>query len=239
MRQKIYLINIVGIVFIIATIILTTDLVIAAENSVPKLINYQGFLTDKDGKALTGTYNITFRLYDEASGLNPWLWQETQDTVTVVSGQFNVLLGSVSTLSADDFNGDRYLGIQVAGELEMEPRMQLVSVAYSLQAEHANTAGKADLLDIQNQKLDPNNGYVVIGSLIIQWGNFKSTINGEQTIRFETAFPTNCCSVFLNRQIEGAQSPMEAYKFDKESFKVNRENGIDGTPTINYIAIGY
>jgi len=43
--------------------------------NVPKLINYQGYLTDQYGKALTGNYQITFRLYDEASGSNPLVWQ--------------------------------------------------------------------------------------------------------------------------------------------------------------------
>jgi len=139
MKQKIHLFFPLTILSIIATFSFTTDSAIAAESSIPKLINYQGYLTDQNGKALTGNYTITFRLYDELSGTHAWLWQETQDTVRVENGQFNVLLGSVSPLSADDFEGDRYLEIQLANELEMEPRLQLVSVAYSLRAEKAHS----------------------------------------------------------------------------------------------------
>jgi len=77
----------------------------------------------------------------------PWSGRETQDSVTVVSGQFNVLLGSVSPLSVNNFNGDRYLGIQMSGELEMEQRMRLVSVVSSLQGEQANSAYVLDAMD--------------------------------------------------------------------------------------------
>jgi hypothetical protein len=116
---------------------------LAQENIVPTMLNYQGFLTDENGSALTGSYQISFRLYDEASGQNPWVWSETHNAVVVENGLFNVLLGSLDTLTADDLAGERYLGITVAGEVEMTPRMRLASVAYSLQAEQAEQAKKA------------------------------------------------------------------------------------------------
>jgi len=137
-RQEVF-IPVIMILFILIVSFIIPSAIMGQDNSVPKLINYQGYLTDKGGKALSGNYQITFRLYDEASGTHAWLWQETHDTVRVDNGQFNVLLGSDDSLTVDDFNGDRYLEIQLANELEMEPRLQLVSVAYSLQAENANT----------------------------------------------------------------------------------------------------
>jgi hypothetical protein len=135
---------------------------LAQENIIPTMINYQGFLTDENGSALTGSYQITFRLYDEASGDNPWVWSEMHDAVVVENGLFNVLLGSIDTLSADDLAGERYLGIMVAGEVEMTPRMRLASVAYSLQSERAFKLNAPDGDPVDAVHVD-NDGKVGIG----------------------------------------------------------------------------
>jgi len=42
----------------------------AQETSVPPLVNYQGTLTDADGKPLTGNKKLEFNLYDAATGGN-------------------------------------------------------------------------------------------------------------------------------------------------------------------------
>ena len=116
---------------------------IAAQNMVPQLINYQGFITDKDGKALTGNdYIIVFSLYDRTEGGDP-LWQETHDPVTVENGMLNVLLGSVDSTLKDVIAGKRYLGIKVGVDDELIPRLQLASVPYSLRTDHSAIADSA------------------------------------------------------------------------------------------------
>jgi hypothetical protein len=116
-------------------------------NSVPKIINYQGYLTDTDGKALNGDFKIVFSIYSGLEGGSP-VWQETHNTVKLENGLFNVLLGAVdSTLSADILSGELYLGITVGDEDEMEPRLQLASAAFSLHtqvAEQAYTLSASD-----------------------------------------------------------------------------------------------
>ncbi len=107
-----------------------------AQDIVPTMINYQGFLTDQNGKALTSNYNIIFRLYPDTSIKTTWDWSEEQ-SVEVVNGLFNVLLGSSTPLTTDIFNGDKFLGITVGTETEMTPRMRLASVAYSMHADQA------------------------------------------------------------------------------------------------------
>ncbi|MFQ5794658.1 MAG: hypothetical protein ACE5JP_06370, partial [Candidatus Bipolaricaulia bacterium] len=93
--------------------------------AVPEMINYQGRLTDSSGIPLSGTFSMIFKLYDVASG-GTALWTETQDVV-VTNGLFNVLLGSVNSLSASLFTGATYLGVQVDSDPEMTPRQQIVS----------------------------------------------------------------------------------------------------------------
>ncbi len=102
---------------------------------VPQMINYQGYLTDDTGQALTGSYKITFRLYEDSIGVSSIKWEEIQNEVNVVDGLFNVLLGSVNPITPEHLNGKRYLEIKVGNEVEMTPRLQLGSVAFALQAD--------------------------------------------------------------------------------------------------------
>ncbi|MFC1953618.1 hypothetical protein ACFLWR_05780 [Chloroflexota bacterium] len=106
--------------------------------SIPQTINYQGLLTDKEtGEALEGTVDIVFSLYDLPTG-GTLEWQETH-SANVSNGLFNVILGSINPLSADNFTGERYLGIKVGTDEEMTPRQALTSVPYAFQAENTNT----------------------------------------------------------------------------------------------------
>lgn len=103
----------------------------------PQYINYQGKLTDDNNIPLAdGSKNIVFAIYKQVSGGSN-IWTETQ-TVSIESGFFNVLLGSITTLNYDIFTGEaRYLGIDVDGDGEMVPRQQLVSVGYAYHAYNA------------------------------------------------------------------------------------------------------
>ena len=55
-------------------------------SAVPSLINYQGVLTDQEGEPLSGTYFMTFIIYDAASGGNQ-LWTEAHGSVNVNEGR--------------------------------------------------------------------------------------------------------------------------------------------------------
>jgi hypothetical protein len=102
---------------------------------IPQMVNYQGYLTDDAGQALNGSYKITFRLYEEPTGVASIRWEEIHNTIDVVNGLFNVLLGSINPLTPEHLEGPRYLEIKVGDEVEMTPRMQLGSAAYALQAD--------------------------------------------------------------------------------------------------------
>ena len=99
--------------------------------AVPQLLNYQGRLTNTSGVPLDTTVSMVFTIYD-APGGGVAQWTETQNSITVTDGVFNVLLGSVAALHDSVFRAaNRYLGIRVGNDLEMEPRTRLVSVGYS------------------------------------------------------------------------------------------------------------
>lgn len=137
----------------------------SAENL--RLIPFQGRLTDAEGAALNGVYRITFAIYDAPTG-GVASWTEFHESVSVINGQLNVLLGSITKLDDPDDNGDtsdavlfdassgpRFLGIKVGEDTnqEMIPRQQLVpafharTADHATEADHALEADNADTLD--------------------------------------------------------------------------------------------
>jgi hypothetical protein len=101
---------------------------------VPQLINYQGKLTNPSGAPVNDTLQMFFTIYADSGGTIP-LWVETQPTVEILKGAFNVLLGSFNPIPYPVFDGGtRYLGVKVGGDLEITPRKPMVSVAYAYRA---------------------------------------------------------------------------------------------------------
>lgn len=92
-------------------------------------LSIQGVLTKSDGTAVDdGTYNITFRLFDQPSGGN----QVHSETISVetIGGVYSVILGSNTPLTAP-FNTIYYLSV-LAGSSELLPRPQLTHAPYAL-----------------------------------------------------------------------------------------------------------
>ena len=105
---------------------------IAAEGS--RTIGYQGRLLDGTGQPVSGAKDMTFTIYDgeTAGGV---VWTETQPGVTVTDGIFSVRLGKVTPLEPYMFAAaDRWLGVQVAADAELSPRVRLASVGYAMNA---------------------------------------------------------------------------------------------------------
>lgn len=110
-------------------------LVLSASADIPRLITYQGRLTDDTGApAHDGAYDITFIIYDDStSGTNRW---EETASVGVLEGLFNVQLGTKEQLTADLFADypDLFLAMNLNGEPEMQPRTRLTAGAFSFHA---------------------------------------------------------------------------------------------------------
>ena len=98
---------------------------------IPRLINYQGVLTDAYGKPVVdGSYVITFSLYEEPFGGTSF-WTEVLPIVTI-SGYFNVMLGAQTKFKTFP-EGGSWLGIKVGNDEEMALRTNLASVPYAFQ----------------------------------------------------------------------------------------------------------
>ena len=130
--------------------------IIAADPKPPESMTYQGYLVDVNGDPLGNSapanYDVVFRIYNAKSGGEP-IWTE-QQTITVDKGYFSVLLGEgssfgnepyseqISTVFVGEDISDRFIGITVSGisggvDLEIAPRLRLVTSPYSFTATQA------------------------------------------------------------------------------------------------------
>jgi hypothetical protein len=110
---------------------------------VPKLMHYQGRLTTSAGAPVNDTLQMIFSIYADSAGTN-LLWADTQATVEVLNGMFDVLLGSKNPIAYSVFDGNiRYLGIEIPPDPEMTPRRPIVSGAYAYKSFEADTADYA------------------------------------------------------------------------------------------------
>jgi len=108
---------------------------------VPKIVTFQGKLTDVQGHVLDGSYTLTFRIYAQPTG-GGVLWQEVQAGTGVTKGIFAAPLGAVNTLTLP-FDVPYWVSIQVGTDTEMTPRQMLTSSPYALRAGNATLADTA------------------------------------------------------------------------------------------------
>jgi len=140
---------------------------------VPKLLSYEGRLTDASGDPLGGAgldYCFRFSIYD-ASTAGTKLWptgSPTGQSITVTDGIFDAQIGSADTLDYNFYTNDTvYLNVEVATKVggsctngdesyeSIDPRQQISAAGYAITS--ANVYG--DLL-----KTDISNGRVQIGT---------------------------------------------------------------------------
>ncbi len=115
--------------------------VMTASADVPRIITYQGCLTDSLGHPVPdGNYNLIFALYADPSGGEP-VWSndvvKAGQPVEVTGGMFTYSLGAAAPLPPEIFNDPSlWLGITIAGEdaSEMTPRVQLTSAPFAYRA---------------------------------------------------------------------------------------------------------
>lgn len=95
---------------------------------VPRIISYQGFLTDESQNPIIGDKILTVSFY-EVPEEGAAIWQEIK-VVAVENGVFNTYLGNENPLNLP-FDKTYWLGIKVGAEAELAPRIQLSASPYS------------------------------------------------------------------------------------------------------------
>lgn len=163
----------------------------------PRILDYQGVLTDAGGAAVgDGMYSVTFKLYEVDEG-GTEIWTETQ-AVEVNKGIFNVVLGSVTPLGIP-FDGQYWLGISVEAEPELSPRVPLTASAYSI-----NSLGVSGYTNVL-----PPEGNAGIGTATPS--HPLHIVADEMTgLRFDGMLPASWATITINAE-GGASSPSYEY----------------------------
>ncbi|MFH2203353.1 MAG: hypothetical protein ABIJ96_09585 [Elusimicrobiota bacterium] len=108
---------------------------VSAEPS--RLIRFQGRLMDAVGSPIVQTQSVLFSFYSAPTGGGA-AWSETQTVSPDTSGRYEILLGQATPFPAAlPFDQDYWLGINVANDGEMTPRLRLTVGPYAIHASSA------------------------------------------------------------------------------------------------------
>jgi len=143
----------------------------------PRLLSFEGKLTDNKNNPIIGNTNVRFSIYSSATASgSALLWQETDHPIADKDGRVSLLLGKNNTIPQEIFSqhSGLWLGIAVETTQELVPRQQLASVAY---AENAATLNGLPVITQENAT-DKN---VILA--LDSSGNL--TIGGNQTHTFQ------------------------------------------------------
>ncbi|MBU0492106.1 MAG: hypothetical protein KKB13_09690 [Chloroflexi bacterium] len=204
----------------------------AAQGSTSGVMNYQGYLTNATGQPLTGSVEMSFRLYPQADSL--WadrLWVENHigaNAVPVNNGLFNVWLGSLTPIPDSVWNQESlFLGVKMGSDVEMTPREAVGRVPYAMTAGHALTA---DLATAATQ-LDAPDGDPMSAVTVDNNGNVRVGASDRSTILTTQGItPT----ILLNHGGGAAEWGIRA---NGESFEIYEEDQA-GDPVTFYISNG-
>lgn len=190
---------------VLATVIfglLKTGLTATAAN--PTTMSFQGKVVNADGTNVTdGTYSFLFKLYSVSSAGSA-LWTETQSSVTVTAGVFQVNLGSSCSFfvanacnnnTPIDFNASSslYLGITFNSDPagEMNPRVQLQSVPFAYNSDKVGGFTAAQLVQLspgsQQAGFINVSGAGTFGGNLVVTGTYNTNTFTGSTLTFGAA----------------------------------------------------
>ncbi|MBI2613461.1 MAG: site-specific integrase [Candidatus Levybacteria bacterium] len=110
----------------------------AASFAPPRILSFQGKLTDSSDNPITNATNILFSIYNDqnASGA-AFLWQESNSIEPDSDGIFSVFLGKTTPIPDTLFsqNSQLFLGITIGSGPELSPRQELATVPFASNAE--------------------------------------------------------------------------------------------------------
>ena len=104
----------------------------------PRILSFQGKLTDSSNNPITTNTNILFSIYnDQNSSGAAFLWKEANSVKPDSDGIFSLLLGKNTPIPDTLFsqNPNLFLGITVGNSPELSPRQQLATVPFASNAE--------------------------------------------------------------------------------------------------------
>jgi hypothetical protein len=165
------------VLFVFMALSLLSPFVSFAQDN-PVTLGYQGYITDQADQPQTGSYMMTFRLYQSAQG-GEMVWEETHGSINIIEGVFTVDLGLMTPLPISlDPTLPLFLTMQPDGDEEVSPRMRLGGALRAKWARFAEVAQHA--VDVAGEDIHPAS--VSIGDQVVinGQGNWVGSLEGMQ-----------------------------------------------------------
>ena len=126
-------------------------LVSIAGAEIPRVISYQGRISDGEGNPVAdGTYNMRFRLFDAETGGN-LEWDSGLQSIALDGGIFNVLLGDAGQPALDMEFAEEYWLVVTFDGVNQLPRQRLTSVGYAYMA--SGIVPGTEMIDSRNNPI--------------------------------------------------------------------------------------
>lgn len=128
----------------LVTISLLTLAASVASAQVPALLPVQGQLSDDAGLPVEGDVNLSFALYDVATGGTAFF--EASRSLTLEGGVFSVYLGREQSIDfrAMPATGEVYIGLKVGDGPELSPRIQVGTAPFAARAAQCGEASSLE-----------------------------------------------------------------------------------------------
>ena len=142
--------------------------------AVPQTFSIHGKLSDSGGP-LEGTYSMNFSVYTSYSG-GAFLWTDTYSVTTNNLGVYDVILTDLDL----PFSVQYYLGVNVAGDGEMVPRMNLTSSGYSFRANVSDYLDSTRNYEVANLTLGQKLSFAfgeVVDNIVNGWVRVTGGLN--------------------------------------------------------------
>ena len=181
----------------------------------PGLMNYQGRLTDTEGRPVTTDVDVTFTFYDAETG-GTQLGSGFSDTDTVTpdaAGVYSTLIGDDpgNLIPASIFTGDSvWLNVNVGGE-DLVPRKRITSVGYAMQSGSAADVKKVvrDFVVARGESVDAGDVVTFLSGAIAKHDApeviTQSDFNKGGTHTISTARLSDSSFVIAYRDVDNSQ----------------------------------
>jgi len=181
-----------NLLIIIVLVLLITFNFISA---IPQTISIQGKLTNSSNNALSGTYNMIFKIYNVSTGGSA-LYSASQSLNTDSNGIYNAILNDINLTFTEQY----FLGIQVESDAEMSPRINLTSSPYAFRANNSDYWNNLNATN--STQFENNNGLLHLveswfeskwNSLFRNWNN--QDLNITSNVSFKNISSSGVLSV--------------------------------------------
>ena len=201
----------IGEISMFRAIALST-LLLLPMNAMAVEVPWQGRLTDANGEPLTGSYDLTVRLYPQVED-GTASWTGTFPSTQVADGFVALRLGSTEALDPSEFAGSGSLWVEIeVGSTVLEPRQEIGVVPRAATADRirggVTTLGLTRFENTTRTNTPPSAN---INDKEVVWTVQVDRESPTSSLRVEGQFPTfrstqNACNNFvrINGHIERA-----------------------------------